>query len=94
MDTVVIVGLLKERLGIRTAVRDTYLEAIVNGVVTELADEKGIRLVASNAAHLMFAVDYATWHYQSRDSSEAMPRHLQYRLHNLMISAGGAAREL
>lgn len=90
MNETLIVSLVKERLGIRTAVRDTYLAAIVSSVVKELEDEKGIALQADNANHLMFCVDLATWRYQSRDSDGAMPRHLQFRLHNLMIHSGGS----
>ncbi|MEV2353709.1 hypothetical protein ABND43_18635 [Paenibacillus larvae] len=90
MDINQIVALVKERLGIRTAVRDTYLTAIAEGVVKELEDEKGITLQPSDANHLMFCVDYAAWRYQSRDESGAMPRHLQFRLHNLILHSGGA----
>ncbi len=85
MDTSAIVALVKERLGIKTAARDAYLTAIVNGVVTELTDEKGVILGEANHYHLLFCVDYACWRYQSRDSSGAMPRDLQYRLHNLIV---------
>jgi hypothetical protein len=85
MNAAAIVALVKERLGIKTAVRDTYLTAIVNSVVTELTDEKGIALDESNPYHLVFCVDYACWRYQSRDSSGAMPRDLQFRMHNLMV---------
>ncbi|MDF2717199.1 MAG: hypothetical protein K0R28_4124 [Paenibacillus sp.] len=89
MDTALIVSLVKERLGIRTAVRDTYLTAIVDGIVQELKDEKGVALKSDDANHLMFCVDYTTWRYQSRDSDGAMPRHLQFRMHNLIIHSGG-----
>lgn len=89
MDEDLILSLVKERLGIRTAVRDGYLAAIVRGIIRELEDEKGIKLDADNANHLMFCVDLATWRYQSRDSVGAMPRHLQFRLHNLIIHNGG-----
>jgi hypothetical protein len=85
MNTAAVVALVKDRLGIKTNVRDAYLTAIVNGIVTELTDEKGIVLDESNPYHLLFCVDYACWRYQSRDSSGAMPRDLQYRLHNLMV---------
>lgn len=93
MDEAQIVALVKERLGIRTAVRDTYLTAIVQGVVAELKDEKGLSLETNNPYHLMFCVDYATWRYQSATNDEtsftgqpmSMPRHLQFRLHNLMV---------
>lgn len=89
MDEGQILTLVKARLGVTTAVRDTYLAAIISGVIDEMEKEKGIKLNANDAHHLMFVVDYATWRYQSRDESGAMPRHLQYRLHNLIISAGG-----
>lgn len=89
MNQQTIVELVKQRLGISTAVRDTYLAAIVSGVLDELTKQTGIKLDSENLAHLMFCVDLATWRYQSRDSTGAMPRHLQYRLHNLIVSAGG-----
>lgn len=88
MDVALVLSLVKDRLGIRTVVRDPYLNAIIESIITELEDEKGITL-QSNFYHMMFVVDYATWRYQSRDSTKAMPRHLQYRLHNLMLHAGG-----
>ena len=93
MDTNTILQLVKERLGIRTNVRDTYLAAIVEGVVKELEDEKGLVLDDTNPYHLMFVVDYSTWRYQNRDSEGAMPRHLQFRLHNLMIHAAKESDE-
>lgn len=93
MNASTMVALVKERLGIKTAVRDTYLTAIVDGVVTELEDEKGLALDGANPYHLMFVVDYATWRYQSRDSDAGLPRHLQFRLHNLIIHAHSALSE-
>lgn len=89
MDTTTILQLVKEGLGIRTNVRDTYLAAIVEGVVKELEDEKGLVLDGTNSYHLIFIVDYATWRYESKDSNGAIPRNLQYRLHNLIIHNGG-----
>lgn len=97
MDVNQILALVKARLGITSAVRDEYLAAIISGVIDELTKEKGIALNLNDAHHLMFIVDYSTWRYQSvMDSSVSytgqpmsMPRHLQYRLHNLIISAGG-----
>jgi hypothetical protein len=94
MDASTMVALVKERLGIKTAVRDTYLTAIIEGTIKELEDEKGLVLDGTNPYHLMFVVDFATWRYQSRDESGAMPRHLQFRLHNLMIHAGGGASDV
>jgi len=88
MDRDAVLGVVKERLGIRTTARDTYLLAIIDGVIKELEDEKGLVLDGANPYHLIFVVDYAAWRYQSRDSDTGMPRHLQYRLHNLMIHVG------
>jgi len=90
MDTAVVLPLVKERLGIKSAVRDVYLIAIIEGVVEELEDEKKLVLDGANSYHLIFVVDYVTWRYQSRDSSSGMPRHLQFRLHNLLIHVGSA----
>ena len=90
MDTAVVLPLVKERLGIKSAVRDVYLIAIIEGVVEELEDEKKLVLDGANSYHLIFVVDYVTWRYQSRDSGSGMPRHLQFRLHNLLIHVGSA----
>jgi hypothetical protein len=94
MDVATILALVKARLGISTTVRDTYLTAIVEGVVKELEDEKGLVLDSANPYHLIFVVDYATWRYQSRDSDTGMPRHLQYRLHSLFIHTGGGSSDV
>ena len=83
-----IVDLIKSRLGITSNVRDSYITAIANGVKSELEDEKGLVIDLTNPNIMMFIVDYATWRYQNKDSNEAMPRHLQFRLHNLIIHVG------
>jgi hypothetical protein len=89
METEVL-HLVKARLGISSNVRDIYLLAIIEGVLTELEEEQGLVLDEANSYHLMFVADFSTWRYQNRDSDGGMPRHLQYRLHNLIIRAGGA----
>jgi len=94
MDITNVLQLVKARIGITTAVRDSYLTAIIEGIIKELTDEKGLVLDGDNPYHLMFVVDFATWRYQNRDTMEAMPRHLQFRLHNLMIHAGGGASDV
>lgn len=88
MDTATILDLIKARLGISTNVRDTYLFSIIESIVSELEDEKGINIDLDNANHLMFIVDYSSWRYQSRDSTGAMPEHLKWRLKNLYVSGG------
>lgn len=88
MDTATILNLVKARLGISTNVRDAYLTKIIESIITELEDEKGINIDLDNANHLMFVVDYSTWRYQNRDSTGGMPEHLNWRLRNLYISGG------
>lgn len=86
--------LVKARLGISSAVRDSYLTEIVKSVIIELTEMNGVFLKEDNSFHLMFVVDLATWRYQSRDSTGALPRHLQFRLHNLVIHSGGGVDDI
>lgn len=79
--------LLKARLGISTTARDPYLTMIIEGIEDELLSVQGIALDSGNSSHLMFVVDYAEYRYSNRDNP-AMPRHLQWRLHNLMLGSG------
>lgn len=79
--------LLKARLGISTTVRDMYLSKIVEGIEDELLNVQGITIDTGDSSHLMFVVDYAEYRYSNRDNP-TMPRHLQWRLHNLMLSGG------
>lgn len=93
MNIETILGLVKAKLGISSTVRDTYLQAIINGVIKELEDEQGLTLDGDNSYHLLFIVDYVTWRYESKDKDGAMPRHLQFRMHNLIIHTKAAGSE-
>lgn len=101
MNTSTILDLVKARLGITTNIRDNYIKAIIEGVIKELEDEKGLALDDVNPYHLMFIVDYSSWRYQSVNATQmtsvsrplSMPRHLQFRLHNLMIHAAKESDE-
>ena len=57
MDINLIVTMVKARIGLTSEVRDTYLTAIANAVVTELEGEKGLALDGANPYHLMFEDD-------------------------------------
>ena len=83
------IDLVKARLGISKNTRDTYIQAIIDGIVKELEEEKGLDIDLSNPYHLMFIVDYSVWRYQNRDDVKGLPRHLQYRLHSLIVHTGG-----
>ncbi len=77
--------LTKARIGLSTKVRDEYLEFIIKSVIKELENDEGLSIDLDNPHHLMFVVDFADWRYSNRDSEKGMPRHLQYRLHKLII---------
>lgn len=83
MDSAVILQMVKDGLGMKSTARDNRLMAIISGVVTELDDEKGLALDGANPCHLLFVTDYAMWKFEH--PNEAIPRHLQFRLHNLAI---------
>ena len=81
-----VLELVKARIGISSKVRDEYLTSIIQGIKTELEEQQGLSIDLDRPDILMFLVDFSTWRYQNRDSMEGMPRHLQFRLHNLVIS--------
>lgn len=94
MDINTILGLVKAKLGISTTIRDTYLQAIINGVITELEDEQGLVLDNANSYHLIFIVDYSVWRYESKNSKEGIPMHLKSRLYNLILHEKCKASDL
>lgn len=83
MDTGQLVELLKIKLGIASNLRDKTLEKIVSSVISELTNNLGVEL-ADRADHEMFIVDFAAYRYEG---GVDLPRHLQWRLHNLQISS-------
>lgn len=85
MDVSLILPLVKANLDITQNVRDDYLTAIINGVISQLEDEQGLALDEANPYHLQFVVDLAAWRYRSRGEAGSMPQHLRFRLNNLMI---------
>lgn len=80
-----ILELLKVNLGIMTDKRNEYLLSIIDSVISELESEQGIIIDNNNDLHIMFIVDYSAWRYRSRGEG-VMPRNLQFRLHNLVLS--------
>lgn len=86
-DIETVLELVKARIGISSKVRDEYLTKIIEGVISELEEQQGLSIDLDSPHILMFLVDFATWRYQNRDSHDGMPRHLQFRLHNMIISS-------
>ena len=79
--------LLKLKLGIKSDARDTILNSVLDSVKAELEEVQGLILDMARADILMFVVDYAYFRYTSRDQVGAMPQHLRFRLHNLVVNS-------
>ena len=96
MEVSTVLELVKARIGLTAEVRDTYLTAIIEGVINELEDEEGLVLDGASPNHLMFVVDFATWRYENRGQMGATPEHLRYRRRKLFFKShsGGGANDL
>lgn len=81
-----VLKLVKARLGISSDTRDEYIQAIIDGIEKELKERQGLDIDISNPFHLMFVVDYSCYRYENKGEHSGMPRHLQWRLHNLFIA--------
>lgn len=83
--------LLKLKLGISTTLRDKPLKKIIDAVISELGENLGVVLDPELADHEMFVVDFAAYRYEG---GVDMPRHLQWRLHNLQVSSKGKVSDV
>ena len=91
MDEGQLLELLKLKLGISTDLRDKPLKKTISSVITELTENLGVDLVSDRADHEMFVVDFAAYRYEG---GVDMPRHLQWRLHNLQVSSKGKVSDV
>lgn len=82
---------LKLKLGISTTLRDKPLKKIIDAVISELGENLGVVLDPERADHEMFVVDFAAYRYEG---GVDMPRHLQWRLHNLQVSSKGKVSDV
>lgn len=87
MKEKVILELLKLQLGISTSLRDEILKSKIQSAISELKNVQGLKLNPERSDHVDFVVDYVAYRYKSGEAGN-MPRHLQWRLHNLIM--GGA----
>ena len=85
MEQTQILALLKANLGISGTFRDEYLNHLILSVQDEIKKQKKIRLDTNRYDHMDFLIDYSAFRYDNRDNNILMPKHLQYRLHNLLI---------
>lgn len=82
----IVLQLLKERLGISTESRDSVLYAIIDGILDECRYMHGIYLSEERNSDILLVLDWATWKYNHPEDG-AIPRSIQFRIHNLTIKA-------
>ncbi len=85
MEQTQILALLKAKLGISGTFRDEYLKHLILSVQDEIKKQKKIKLDTNRYDHMDFLIDYSAFRYDNRDNNILMPKHLQYRLHNLLL---------
>lgn len=86
-------NLVKDRLGIRSSVRDSYLMAIIESVESELENHQGIKIDVDSPDELMFLVDYVTYRYLNVSDSGGMPKNIYWRMKNLFIKKNGESKK-
>lgn len=77
--------IVKEALSIRGNARDERINLLVRATADELKSQQGIDLEGS-LTDIVFLADYARYRYTARDDDAGMPRHLQWRLHNRVLT--------
>lgn len=82
----IVLQLLKERLGISTESRDSVLYAIIDGILDECRYMHGIYLSEERNSDILLVLDWATWKYNHPEDG-VIPRSIQFRIHNLTIKA-------
>lgn len=80
-----IMALAKSGLGITSTVRDGRIGMLVRGVIDELETVHNITPDPDSTYQSVFIADWVEWRYSNRDSAEGMPRHLDYRLKNMIV---------
>lgn len=83
-------SLFKLDLGITHNLRDSFFSNLINSSILELS-KMGVDLSSSTAEDIQLVVDYSSWMYRKRQEDVGLPRRLQFKIHNRVISKVGAA---
>lgn len=83
---VIVLQLLKDRLGISTNSRDSVLYAIIDGLIDECDNEYGVKLSDDRYNDILFLLDWATWKYNHPEDG-VIPRSIKFRLNNRIVKA-------
>lgn len=67
---------------------EAYLQNRIDAAKKDIELE-GIKLDMDNIEHVLIVVDYAAWFYKKRNQNIGFPRHLRYRMNNILFSQKG-----
>lgn len=67
---------------------EAYLQKRIDAAKKDIELE-GIKLDMDNIEHVLIVVDYAAWLYKKRNQDIGFPRHLRYRMNNILFSQKG-----
>ena len=79
-----VLNALKISLGITTDAYDQRLLGTIESAKTEIARE-GANLNPDSIDDMQTVIMYADWMWRKRDTGDAMPRMLRYRLNNRVL---------
>lgn len=77
--------ILKNDLGRLDNKQDEYLSNRLNSAKKEI-EREGIKIDMDEIEHVLILVDYTAWLYRKRTQDIPFPRHLRYRMNNLLFS--------
>ena len=83
---VIVLQLLKDRLGISTDSRDSVLYAIIDGILDECENVCGVRITEERYDTSCLCWIGLTWKYNHPEDG-VIPRSIRFRLNNLMVKA-------
>lgn len=75
----------KAKLGLTSLLDDTTVRFALIAAEEELRDTYGINLDKGKAEHVNVLTDLAEYNYKLKGDKVALPRHLEYRINNLMM---------
>lgn len=80
-----VLEIAKAKLGLTSLIDDTTVRFALVAAKQELTDNYGITLDTERADHVNVLTDMAVFNYQMKGDKGALPRHLEFRINNLML---------
>lgn len=75
----------KSKLGLTYIEEDSAVRFAIVAARQELTNTYGLTIDQTRADHVNILTDMAVYNYQIKDDKGALPRHLEFRINNLMF---------